>query len=190
MVALESLSVEEGDDVTVDKKVSAEQGEREEDVTRTLSESEVVSQKEVQYVGDMDSSTSLIRDEGTGDARLSLLFQDSMHQRQHEQYHPEQNDEHMPYRSSEQQLSNDESLQKAQHWEDRDGHHHLIFQVPLSRNESVRIAVERQRENHLSLVLIADRRQRVSLEQVRVKLYSRLEGAGFVLDGLRIIREG
>lgn len=190
VVALESLSVPEGDDVTVDKKVSAEQAEKEEDVARTLYESDVVSQEEVQRMGDSDSNTPLIRNEGTGDACMSLLFQDSMHQRQHEQYYPQHNDEHMPDRSSEQQLSNDESLQKAQHWEDRDGHHHLIFQVPLSRNESVQIAVERQRENHLSLVLIADRGQRVSLEQVRIKLYSRLEGAGFVLDGLRIIREG
>lgn len=189
-VVPERSSTEESDDVTLDKKVSAERAEREEDVVGTLSESEVVSQDEVQYVVDTESNTSHIRDEGTGDALASLWFQGSLHQKQHEQYHPEQNPEYMSDRSGEQQSLNDGSLQKAQHWKDRDGHHHLVFQVPLSRNESVRIAVERQRENHLSLVLIADRRQRVSLEQVRVQLYNRLEGAGFLLDGLRIIREG
>ncbi|MGA1190878.1 MAG: hypothetical protein ACO3XO_01210 [Bdellovibrionota bacterium] len=190
VVALERSSAEEADEVTFCEKGSAEQNQRAEDATPSLSQSESVLQDETRRAHDTGSNSFSFYHEGSESNRISSLFQESMHQQRHDPCNPQQNDAFATNRNGKQRISSNESLQKAQHWEDRDGHHHLIFQVPLSRNESVRIAVERQRENHLSLVLIAVRGQRVSLEQVRNKLYSRLEGAGFVVDGLRIIREG
>lgn len=189
-VAHEHLSAEEDEAVTLGKKVSVELNEREEEIAQAILTSECISPDEVLLAEDVSSQLFSGCDERNTSPGSSFPFQESMNQRQHDHCPLSQDNDRVPDSDMTRRLSSDGSPQKAQHWEDRDGHHHLIFQVSLSRHERVRVAVERQRENHLSLILIADRGQRISLEQVRINLYNRLQSSGFVLDQLRIIREG
>jgi len=79
-------------------------------------------------------------------------------------------------------------FEEAKHWQDEHGNHHLVFHFALSAKEHVQVAIERRRQNHLSLILIADREENIPLERLRVKIGARLATSGFKLESLRVVQ--